>query len=336
MQHQLGQSTSVTASYVGNHGVHEPVIDNSVNAFGFANLPSSVADQRFGEVSILYSGGTSNYNAGTVSVTHRISGAFGTGVIQGSYTYAKALDVVSNGDFAGFSPTSLLNTQDPFNTSGSYGLADYDVKHSGNVNAVWELPIRRLIGKHMRASLVDGWQLSGTLIAHSGFPYSVVDSSAFGGQLAANNNYFSQVIPVFLGGPQTCTVTGSGPGCLAPPNSITCAQQTAAACEFNVGGENAFTTGTRNMFRGPGFFNFDAALMKTTRLSFWEGARLSIGVQVYNVLNHPNFGLPVNNAASPEFGEILNTVSSPTSIFGSFLGADGSPRAIQAKATISF
>lgn len=82
--------------------------------------------------------------------------------------------------------------------------------------------------------------------------------------------------------------------------------------------------------------NFDVALMKATKLPFWESARLSFGVQVYNVLNHPNFGLPVNNATSAEFGEILNTVSSPTSIFGSFLGGDGSPRLLQLKAQFTF
>ena len=334
LQRQLGSTTSVTLSYVGNHGVHEPVIDNSVNAFGFANLPSAQADQRFGEVSILYSGGNSNYNGGTLSVTHRIN-HWGTGVIQGSYTYSHALDEVSNGDFAAFSPASLLNPQDPFNTQGSYGAADYDVRQAGSVNAVWELPIRRLVGKHGSTYLIDGWQLSGAFFAHSGFPYSVVDGT-LDAELAANNEYFSQVLPLFLGGPTSCQVTGSGPSCLALPGSLSCSQQTAAACEFNVGGENAFTTEQRNAFRGPTFMNFDAALMKSTRLPFWEGARLGFGVQVYNVLNHPNFGSPVNNAASPEFGEILNTVSSPTSIFGSFLGGDGSPRSIQLKAQFTF
>ncbi len=334
LQRELGSATSVTLSYVGNHGVHEPVIDNSVNAWGFANLPSAAADDRFGEVSILYSGGNSNYNGGTVSVTHHISG-WGSGIIQGTYTYSHALDEVSNGDFAMFSPTSLLNPQDPFNTQGSYGPADYDVRQAGSVNGVWELPIRRLVGKHGSTYLIDGWQLSGAFFMHSGFPYSVVDGT-LDGELAANNNYFSEVIPEFLGGPTSCQVTGSGPSCLALPDTITCTQLTSAACEFNVGGENAFTTEARNEFRGPRFMNFDAALMKSTKLPFWESARLTFGVQVYNVLNHPNFGMPINNAASPEFGEILNTVSSPTSIFGSFLGGDGSPRAVQLKAQFSF
>lgn len=90
------------------------------------------------------------------------------------------------------------------------------------------------------------------------------------------------------------------------------------------------------MFRGPRFINFDAALMKQTKLPFWESARLGIGVQAFNVLNHPNFGLPINDASSAEFGEILNTVSSPTSPFGAFLGGDGSPRILQFKAQITF
>jgi hypothetical protein len=54
------------------------------------------------------------------------------------------------------------------------------------------------------------------------------------------------------------------------------------------------------------------------------------------VLNHPNFDQPINNVADPQFGQILNTVSPPTSIYGSFLGADASPRLIQLRASITF
>ncbi|HKF52271.1 MAG TPA: hypothetical protein VKB26_08155, partial [Candidatus Acidoferrales bacterium] len=341
LQHQFGTGTSVTLGYVGNHGVHEPILNNSANAFGIAELASlpSAPDPRFGEVTTFFSGANSNYNSGTISVIHRFN-AFGPGIIAGSYTYSRALDEVSNGGFATFSPTSLLNPTDPMNTQGNYGPADYDVPQTANVNAVWDLPFRKLFGKRGSSYLLDGWQLSGAFVAHSGFPYSVVDPSAFGGLTATvTDNYFSQVIPQFQNnGPKGCQVTASGPGCLAPPGTLTCSQTvaTAAGCEFNVGGEGLFTTGARNQFRGPRFMNFDVALMKATKLPFWESARLSLGVQVYNVLNHPNFGLPVNNAASAEFGEILNTVSSPTSIFGSFLGGDGSPRLLQLKAQFTF
>jgi len=323
IQRQLGDATSVSISYVGNHGVHEPVVDNSVNAFGFGSLPAQALDPRFTGVTVLYSGGSSKYAGGTVTLIHRLSGAWGTGIVQASYTYSHASDEVSNGGFFPFSSISLLNPQDPFNTQGNYGPADYDARHSVNANYVWDLPIRRFVGKRFSSRLTDGWELSGTVFARSGFPYSVVDGTA-SSTLATNNNYFSQIIPQFLGGPDTCHVTSSGPSCFS------------SSTEFNVGAEPGFTTGQRNIFRGPRYIDMDAALMKFTRIPGWESASLGIGVQAFNVFNHPNFGLPVNNAASPNFGLIQSTVGSPTSILGSLLGANSSARVLQLKAQFTF
>ncbi|MGB7173442.1 MAG: hypothetical protein WBD23_07805, partial [Candidatus Acidiferrales bacterium] len=163
--------------------------------------------------------------------------------------------------------------------------------------------------------------------------YSAVDG-ALSASLQATN-YFGQVIPQYISGPTGCQVTSSGPSCLAPPGTAsTCL--TAAACEFNVGAESAFSTGQRNFLRGPNFFNMDVALMKTTSIPFWQSARLGIGVQAYNVLNHPNFGMPVNNTSSPNFGEILNTAGSPTSILGSMLGGQTNARVLVLKAQFTF
>jgi hypothetical protein len=44
----------------------------------------------------------------------------------------------------------------------------------------------------------------------------------------------------------------------------------------------------------------------------------------------------VNDIASSNFGTIINTVSTPTSIVGSFLGGDASPRLLQIKAQLIF
>ena len=67
-----------------------------------------------------------------------------------------------------------------------------------------------------------------------------------------------------------------------------------------------------------------------------EGAQLQIGAQAFNVLNHPNFDQPVNDVSNPAFGSIIRTVGAPTSIFGSFLGGDASPRALQIRAQLQF
>ena len=68
----------------------------------------------------------------------------------------------------------------------------------------------------------------------------------------------------------------------------------------------------------------------------WERGKLAVGAQFFNLFNHPNFDQPVGDFANPQFGSIVSTVNTPTSILGSFLGGDASPRLIQLKATLTF
>ncbi len=76
--------------------------------------------------------------------------------------------------------------------------------------------------------------------------------------------------------------------------------------------------------------------MKKTKIPRWERGELGIGFQFLNVFNHANFDQPVQDLSSPSFGTIATTVGSPTSILGSFLGGDASPRIIQLKAQFAF
>ena len=59
----------------------------------------------------------------------------------------------------------------------------------------------------------------------------------------------------------------------------------------------------RNAVRGPGLATADFSLFKTFAVA--EGARLQFRAEAFNALNHPNFLLPENDMASPEFGQIL-------------------------------
>ena len=63
---------------------------------------------------------------------------------------------------------------------------------------------------------------------------------------------------------------------------------------------------------------------------------MGVGLQFYNFLNHPNFGLPGNDINDPAFGQISYTESPPTGILGAGLGGDASPRNIQGKVHIQF
>jgi hypothetical protein len=46
-----------------------------------------------------------------------------------------------------------------------------------------------------------------------------------------------------------------------------------------------------------------------------------LGFLFFNVLNHPNFDLPVNALSSGAFGTITSTVPPPSSAYGSFQAA---------------
>jgi hypothetical protein len=76
--------------------------------------------------------------------------------------------------------------------------------------------------------------------------------------------------------------------------------------------------------------------MKTFRVPHWVATRIGVGTQFFNLFNHPNFDQPVGHISDPNCGSIVGTVNTPTSILGSFLGGDASPRLIQLKGTLTF
>jgi hypothetical protein len=99
-----------------------------------------------------------------------------------------------------------------------------------------------------------------------------------------------------------------------------------------------FGNQARNQFFGPGYFDTDFTVMKYTGIPHWESAKLGVGVQFFNILNHPNFDQPDRDISngSGQFGQILRMVNTPTSILGSFLGGDAAPRLIQLTAKLNF
>ena len=77
----------------------------------------------------------------------------------------------------------------------------------------------------------------------------------------------------------------------------------------------AFTYGNsaRNMLFGPGYFNWDTALFKNTRIT--ERWNLQFRAEFFNVLNHPTFNPPNANVSAPaQFGRITSTANTPRDI----------------------
>jgi hypothetical protein len=364
-QQRFGASTSLTVGYFGNHGIHELVQNPNANAFGFGSFPTAVctsplvppcADPRFGGVTEFETNAVSNYNGMVVSFEQRLT-RWGNGVFQANYTYGHALDEVSNGGLAVFTTGGSLFPQDANNLRGSYGAAEYDTRHSLTGNYVWELPLKEVLRGHGPDSLVKGWQVSGTILARTGNPYTALDVVEAG--KLSGNNFFGTIysVPVAPLGP----AGPCGKGAAIPASPVPCqpAQvlgdnspnpgalfvQTGCETGFNTGHLGAsgvcdgrlvtFAQG-RNRFRGPSYFNTDFAVMKNTKIPRWENGALSIGLQVFNLFNHANFGFPDNLSSDPTFGQIFSLEQSPTSILGSTIQANVARRMIQMKVQLQF
>jgi hypothetical protein len=322
VQRSLDRSTAISVNYVGNHGIHEVFANNSLNAFsptGFAGLPTVAPDARFSAVTELQTDGTSNYNGLVVSarrnLNHGVQATF-------SYTYSHALDDVSDNGFTpwGFGTApSIANPQIPSNPHANYGNNDADVRHGFSASYIWTPSIESWIN-HGPKRFWSGWSVSGTLFYRTGLPFTVIDSATT--STLAANNYQGTVFANYLGGSQ--------PKCSGPTSSCLIAADFGSAA-------TGFGNQQRNQFRGPGYFNTDLSILKSTRVHIWgESQEFVVGASFYNVLNHPNFDQPVADIANPQFGQIISTVSAPTSVLGSGLGGDSSPRQIQLTARFVF
>jgi Carboxypeptidase regulatory-like domain len=334
IEHKFGEHMSLDVQYVGNHGIHELFFDNSLNAgvpAGFAGLPTTALDTRFGPVTQLLDSGVSNYNGLATTFTRRWS----SGILQFNYVYSHALDVVSNGGNPGvpFVTTAFGATnsaisfpEDPFNPRKfNYGNADYDVKHYVSADYVWTLPIRRVFREHGWRSVTDGWQVSGTVFARSGLPFTPIDGATSGGLVG--NNYGGLVFATQTSTSNVYITCPAGQG----PHQAICLNPN----DFTTS-PTSFGNVTRNQLRGPHYFDSDFTLMKQTKIPGWERGEIGFGAQFYNVFNHPNFQSAIGDISNGKFGQVVRTVSPPTTAFGSGLGADASGRLIQAKLQFTF
>jgi hypothetical protein len=343
VERQFGQNTSLSVQYVGNHGIHEYFQNSGINGFDptgtFASLPMAAPNPSFLEANFGESIGLSRYNGLTTAFTHR----YKSGLVQVNYSWSHALDTVSNSGITGFSSTgfgasnnSVLYPEKPLNPQFNHASSDYDARHVFNANYVWELPIKHYVTRdHGPDRLLNGWDVNGAVFLRSGFPFTVVDSGT-SSHLESTGYGDGTFFPVQVFGSQVAA-GGAGVNCTKVPAFSGAVLPSQGIC-LNPANFSPSPTGFgnlgRNAFRGPHYWDTDFSLMKHTKIR--ERAEFVFGAQFFNIFNHPNFDSPVANVASSRFGQIIKTVSAPTTMYGSVLGADASPRLVQFKLQFNF
>src|SRR5580658_7426537 len=274
IERQLAPGMILTAGYFGTRGNHltrqgegnpfEPALGHRYNP----NLPSPVTT--------ILTDAQSFYNSGQVSVSKRYTHNL---FWQASYTFAHSVDDASV-DFFVDSVNDPPESQNIFDRKGSRGRSDFDIRHNFVANAAYELPgAGRFLG---------GWQVSAVASIHSGPPFTPVlsfDNADVQSLLIAER-------PNLVGNPYAG----------ACPNG---AKVGALSCWFNpdafaVPPPGQFGNAGRNILRGPGFVQFDPALHKD--FAIFQDRKIALGVEAYNLFNHPNFGVPSNTQTAFSFG----------------------------------
>ena len=244
--------------------------------------------------------GYSNYDAMLVSLRKRFSRGF---QFDANYTWSHAIDNQSSVTNA-VSEGLIYNAVDP---NAGRGNADFDIRHLFNANAIWELPFGRgrAYGTNMNRwvdAVVGGWSISGIFTARSGLPFSAFSGSWPVTVFTADN---LGVPPVLIGGSTTFPVDirdeGTGIQYFADPNAV------QAAFRFPRHGE----IGNRNLFRGPSYWNIDAAISKRFQMPWSEKHQLTFRAEAYNLTNTNHFGPPNLNYGSANFGRITTVQSAP-------------------------
>jgi hypothetical protein len=274
VQHQLGRDAMVDIGYVGSRGRQLVVLVDVNQAPATPGVTNANVNRPFFRVnptlaSVVQSTpkGTLDYHAVQARLVRRFSGGLS---FQTSYTFGKAIDLDSETDGLSRFPNS-------YDLGYNRGPANYDQRHVLTSNWIYILPFAR-------DSRLGGWQISGILLARSGYPFTVFQSS-------------NPLSTVTAGSPYRPDRIGSGR--VENPT----VDRWFAVEDFARPTEPTATFGSsgRNILRGPGQFTIDASVGKLTRVGRVE---TELRVEAFNVLNEPVFANPVSTIGSSSTGTI--------------------------------
>jgi carboxypeptidase family protein/TonB-dependent receptor-like protein len=241
----------------------------------------------------------SSYNALEASLRKRFSHGLS---FLASYTWSHSIDDVSSFNITGSASQPVAGendlAQDPFDLAAERGRSMFDSRHRFVLSYQWSLPFLQH-SSSWYGHVLGNWQLNGILTAMSGGPFTVFDSNdvSLQGQ-APEITGFSANRPNLIGNPN------SGPRTPQEWFNVSAFQQLQPdpLGRFEVFGDEG-----RNVVQGPGYVNWDASAFKNIRLT--ESKELQFRGELFNLLNHTNFRLPVSDIESPTFGQIQSDVS---------------------------
>lgn len=164
---------------------------------------------------------------------------------------------------------------------------------------VYELPFGRgrkfANGSHRAVdAVIGGWQLTGTLVAQSGRPFTVYSGL----------NTFSNVVQSLA----DCNGCSRNEGKLVLESGRNFWFDTTSRAKFTSPAAGTIGNTKRNFFLEPRYFQMDLSLSKNFRLT--ERFNFDLRVDARNFTNTPSLAAPTATLTSTIFGRINDSVNS--------------------------
>ncbi len=301
---------TLSVSYIGSAGGR--LIQTS---FVFSPNPN------VGAADLISNAGISDYNALQVQFQRRLSRGLQA---LASYTWSHSIDTASAGSYANASNT-IVPTVNP---NANRGSSDFDIRNAFSAALTYQIPSPEI--NVLTNSLLRGWSLQNIVQTRSAPPVNVSDAL-----FVALFNGLTQVRPdvvpgqpFYLNGSQYPGGRAFNPAVLTDPPSDANGNPLR---QGNLG---------RNALRGFGATQWDFAVHRDFPIR--ESLKLQFRAEMFNVLNHPNFGPPNGNFGVGGFG--ISTQMLAQSLSGGNVGGGGfsplyqigGPRSIQLALRLQF
>jgi hypothetical protein len=310
VEHRFGQDLLISLAYVGTEGRHllalstpdggpgrsyvNYAIGSVSGQFPMPFGASYFAQQPFGAVgdlpgwtisSLLYgSSASSSYNSFQATLDLPLRRGI---QMNSAFTWSHAIDNAS--DFATLGGAFAL-PQDSFRSS-QRGSSNFDVRF----RSVSEFLVDS--SAYLHSNLLRGWRMSGIITLQSAQPYTINTSLDVNMDGNATDRLANTLYLIPGTNPRTKLQLS------LPANASEALLLASPGADGTIG---------RNTFRGWGLYNADVSFGRQFALSHWLG--MIVRMEVFNIFNHPNFGIPERILESPAFGEAVESVVPPRTI----------------------
>lgn len=250
--------------------------------------------QPFGEIDYKTSGGRDRYDALQIQINRRYAQGL---TINAQYQYGKSFGNTQGSNEA-------QTAQNPYSFDEEFGNNTFDIRHSANFTALYELPLGK--GKRydlggISNTLFGGWQVGGVYNVRSGTPLDIRITRPDVVAVCANN----QVISLPSGAlPSGCVAVVNTPGGNASRNTrrpdlipgvdpfleLSNGLRLLNPAAFAIPAPGTYGNLPRNFLKGPSFHQFDLTLQK--RFAINDRMNFEFRTEVYNLFNRANFANP--------------------------------------------